>query len=697
MADKLFRDYFNEKVTDTVLPANAKVLIQDGTGEPTQINAASISTGQLVKVTENGQTGYRLKDADPANYGDIGNDAVDLSISESVSTTKGAIGDYSHASGLSTTASGYASHAEGDTTTASEESAHAEGIGTTASGQASHSEGNETTASGQASHAEGSSAIASGSTSHAEGSSTFARSFAEHSGGTNGTDYTPQSATVFNLIDRLVNYGNGIDTSNRSDAYTLFKNGMQKFFTAALSTITNAVKGCVMLDDDVRLNIHDGDEFKPIPFTSEVATAAQGIKADNALPATATAADSAKLGGQLPAFYAALNGAAFTGSLEKTVVSGFSTISTLSGSIFNSLVADSAANSTGINFLDTAPFRFSTSTNKLGAGFSEKMRIQNGNLGINQTNPTEKLDVVGYGKFSGGFTRIIFDGTQSNAKSYSIVSGILGVANTGISIRNNTNSTNPFSIDGSDNGKFSGTVSASNGTLLAGTGTTNQLPKFTASGAVGNSQLFDNGTNVSILNSDSRLLGGDLTGRLNVGNSGITSFATFYGLNHPIKPNFIELINGGAIRLSIEPINGNVGINQTNPTEKLDVVGNGKFSGTVTAANFIGSGSGLSDVVKTRANKVVSASTYTILVTDTNEYLEFTNACVVTLPLSLAENLEFQGEQTGTGEVSFVSAATGTLNKFADFDNKTAGQFAPFGIRTKGSDVATLIGTLKLA
>jgi hypothetical protein len=332
MADKLFRDYFNEKVTDTVLPANAKVLIQDGTSEPTQINASSISTGQLVKVTENGKTGYRLKDADPANYGDIGLDAVDLSTSESASTTKGAIGDYSHASGFITTASGIASHASGDSTTASGDYSHAEGISTNAISASSHAEGNGTKASGYASHAEGSSAVASGASSHAEGSSTFARSFGEHSGGVNGTDYTPQSVTGFNLIDRLVNYGNGVDTSNRSDAYTLFKNGMQKFFTAALSTITNAVKGCVMLDDDVRLNIHDGDEFKPIPFTSEVATAAQGVKADNSVQLTAA-----------------------------QTVSGVKT-------------------------------------------FTNNIIATNGNVGIGTTNPTERLDVVGNGKFSGTVT-----------------------------------------------------------------------------------------------------------------------------------------------------------------------------------------------------------------------------------------------------------------------------------------------------
>jgi hypothetical protein len=90
--------------------------------------------------------------------------------------------------------------------------------------------------------------------------------------------------------------------------------------------------------------------------------------------------------------------------IEVTNNTGFDLISSVSGSIFNSLIADANANASGLNFLDTAPFRFSTSTNKSGAGFSEKMRIQNNNLGINQPNPTEKLDVVGNGKFSGTVT-----------------------------------------------------------------------------------------------------------------------------------------------------------------------------------------------------------------------------------------------------------------------------------------------------
>jgi hypothetical protein len=45
---------------------------------------------------------------------------------------------------------------------------------------------------------------------------------------------------------------------------------MQKFFTAALSTITNAVKGSVMLDEDARMHIHDGSDFKAVAFSDEV-------------------------------------------------------------------------------------------------------------------------------------------------------------------------------------------------------------------------------------------------------------------------------------------------------------------------------------------------------------------------------------------------------------------------------------------
>jgi hypothetical protein len=540
MADKLFRDYFNEKVTDTVLPANAKVLIQDGTGEPTQINAGSISTGQLVKVTENGETGYRLKDADPANYGNIGFKSVDLSTQTQASTTRGATGELAFVQGINTTASGEASNALGDTTIASGYSASANGGDTIASGDCSTS----------------------------QGVGSFARARGEHSGGIYGTDYTPTQIQE----DRLVNYGNGVDTNNRSDAYTLFKNGMQKFFTAALSTITNAVKGSVMLDENARLNIHDGTAFKAVAFTSEVATAAQGVTADNSVQLT---------GAQ--------------------TVAGVKTF-----------------------------------TNNI---------IANGNVGINQTTPTQRLDVVG-------------------------------------------------------NGKFSGTVTASNGTLLAGTGTTNFLPKFTASGVVGNSSIFDNGTNVGIgtttLDETLNIFKTDrpyvkfssTSATLGVFLGFANSDGTFQIRNKENKN--IEFLTNDIAR-SVILANGNFGINKTIPIEKLDVVGNGKFSGTVTAgsdinANGLTVGRGGGNISTNTANGVNALFSNTTGVSNTangvNALLNNTTGGNNTANgVNALLNNTTGGNNTANGSNALRSNTTGS-------DNTANGRDALFNNTTGGNNTA---------
>ena len=109
------------------------------------------------------------------------------------------VGEYSHAEGLYTTASGYCSHAEGTENTASGYHSHAEGSDTTASGYCSHAEGSDTTASGSYSHAEGTNTIATSSEQHVQGK--------------------------FNIEDTAGKYahivGNGGNTADRSNAHTL--------------------------------------------------------------------------------------------------------------------------------------------------------------------------------------------------------------------------------------------------------------------------------------------------------------------------------------------------------------------------------------------------------------------------------------------------------------------------------------------
>ena len=92
-------------------------------------------------------------------------------------------GDYSHAEGSDTEASGYCSHAEGGFTVASGDCSHAEGQDTEASDFCSHAEGYNTEAYGECSHAEGQDTVAFGIYSHAEGYNTEASGHCSHAEG----------------------------------------------------------------------------------------------------------------------------------------------------------------------------------------------------------------------------------------------------------------------------------------------------------------------------------------------------------------------------------------------------------------------------------------------------------------------------------------------------------------------------------
>jgi len=74
---------------------------------------------------------------------------------------------------------------------------------------------------------------------------------------------------------------------------------------------------------------------------------------------------------------------------------------------------------------------------------------------------------------------------------------------------------------------------------------------------------------------------------------------------------------------------------------------------------------------------------------------------VVTVPVGLVADLEFQGIQAGSGQVTFTTAfnpfGINDLNVFAGFLKETAGQHCFWGIRTHGNNTSSLTGTLKLA
>lgn len=74
---------------------------------------SGIETSELQKILENSVEGWRLLGADPNNYGDIGEKAVDLSYSNTIGNN-GATGAHSFVTGKNNRADGFASAAIGE-------------------------------------------------------------------------------------------------------------------------------------------------------------------------------------------------------------------------------------------------------------------------------------------------------------------------------------------------------------------------------------------------------------------------------------------------------------------------------------------------------------------------------------------------------------------------------------------------------
>lgn len=211
----------------------APSFVGDGSG---LTNLPVVGLGQK---NEGNGNGWRLATQDPANYGNIGANAVDLSTSGFASSTNGATGESSTAFGKNTTASGESSTAIGNltiasgdfstaigrTTTASQSFSMATGNKTTASGNYSTAMGQESTASGEFSLASGYQATASGDHSTAAGRQTSAAGFGTTAIGANNTIDGNAIPTSFDLNNRAFVIGNGLDIVNRSDAMTVLFDG----------------------------------------------------------------------------------------------------------------------------------------------------------------------------------------------------------------------------------------------------------------------------------------------------------------------------------------------------------------------------------------------------------------------------------------------------------------------------------------
>jgi hypothetical protein len=147
------------------------------------------------------------------------------------------IGNYSFAVGYNAQASGIISNSLGFNNIASGSYSTAIGNGSTASNTGSFAVGLSNTASGIWATALGSGTTASGSYTSANNINTTAKSYAETVFGQYNTSYTPLSTTSWNTADRLFSIGNGTASGSTSDALTVLKSG-----NVGIGTSTPSVK-----------------------------------------------------------------------------------------------------------------------------------------------------------------------------------------------------------------------------------------------------------------------------------------------------------------------------------------------------------------------------------------------------------------------------------------------------------------------
>lgn len=280
--------------TDGVVIGKLTPLGVDPNGYVGKMSSSSGGGTGLEAIDEGNGVGYRIIGRNSDNFGNIGLDAVDLSLSTTSSTTNGATGRWSFSTGQNNTADGLWSYAGGVNSSASgaESIAYGADVNVTGAGSAGfgrlntgngqyifvaglsntvtdnfgNSLGNNNTVSDQWGTAIGSSNIVSSQWGTAIGRNLFSRSGYEYSIGSYGTDYVANNSADYDPEDRLFNVSNGIDESQRSDAFTIYKNGAVQLHPITQASITNATVGMMIMDsgDSNKLKFYDGTAWKTI-------------------------------------------------------------------------------------------------------------------------------------------------------------------------------------------------------------------------------------------------------------------------------------------------------------------------------------------------------------------------------------------------------------------------------------------------
>jgi hypothetical protein len=215
-----------------------------------QSKKAANVTG-IEAIDEGNGKAWRLIGKNSDNYGNIGENAIDLSESQVATTEHGATGDFSSSFGVNTTAFGLASTAFGIATNATGNISFAMGSVSTASGDYATAFGQSTTASGNFSTVFGASNEASGDYSMAVGRGLTTNYNSIAIGRYNVGIVSPASWVD---ITPLFEIGNGTSNSDRHNALTVYKNGRMN-----VSSSSNGLS--IFSSNQYGINVADGNSY----------------------------------------------------------------------------------------------------------------------------------------------------------------------------------------------------------------------------------------------------------------------------------------------------------------------------------------------------------------------------------------------------------------------------------------------------
>jgi hypothetical protein len=310
-----------------------------------------------------------------------------------------------------------------------------------------------------------------------------------------------------------------------------------------------------------------------------------------------------------------------------------------------------------------------------------------GNIGIGSTQPTVPLDVVGNAKFTGTITATSFTGSLTGTATTSTTAN-------NVSSTININTSGIITATGGFVGSLTGTASTATTALgFSTTASINTSGIITASSFTGN--LTGTATTAN-----------NVSSTIDINTSGIITASTFYGIlvgtvsstgqsfntisvtglstfiNGPILVGRATTTGTATQALQVESggyFNDSVGIGTTNPTSKLHVIGDGRFTGVVTATSFSGSGLNLtgllSNTVSTSSTTVpqyigfVSATSGTItsnLVSSTLTYIPSSgNLGIGSTNPRTPLQVETYGIKTGVGTFTASVGISTTLDSFS--------------------------------